>query len=87
MKLIDLNPIFSGKQLTLTCPICKNDFYIDINYQGDPVPPATWGMKHPPDNFDWSHVTLTPSISNHPQAKDKEKCNYHFSVINGEIIP
>ena len=86
MKLSELNPDFNGKELVLSCPLCGNRFPINVNYQGEPKEPAIWGLKHPPDNFDWDKVTLIPSIANHPQAKDKAKCDFHFSVINGEII-
>lgn len=87
MKLSELNPILSGgRELILICPICKNKFSIRVNYHGDPVAPATWGLKHPFGIFDWDHVTLTPSIANHPCARDRDKCNAHFTVTDGNVV-
>ncbi len=85
-KLSELNPKLVGKQLTIDCPLCKEAFSIDVNYQGDPISPATWGLKHPEGIFNWDTVTITPSINLHPQSRKKQKCQAHFSIINGTIV-
>lgn len=92
MRTSELNPILGytekmGHQLSLNCPYCGERFSIYVNYQGEPKGPATWGLTHLIDNFDWNTVTLTPSISNHPLAKGRVCSQPHFSIINGEVIP
>ena len=92
MKLSELNPMLGytetfGHELSLNCPYCKNRFSIHVNYQNNPIEPSTWGLKHTPGVFDWDDVTITPSISNHPLARNIVCSNPHFSIISGEIVP
>jgi hypothetical protein len=86
-KLSDLNPKLIGSQLIINCPVCKNIFSIDINYQSNSsTNPNRWSLTHPENIFDWDSVTIYPSIMNHPQARDKNTCNAHFSIVNGNIL-
>lgn len=85
-ELSKLDPSFNGSELIITCPKCGDRFGIRINYQGDPIGPSTWGLKHPESEFNWDNVTLEPSINNHPQARGKSKCDAHFTVYEGKII-
>ncbi len=83
-----LNPMLggNGKELTFNCPKCGERFPISVNYQGAQQEPATWGLTHPINNFNWNLVTLSPSIANHPQSHKKPKCDAHFSIINGIVV-
>jgi len=85
-RFSSLNPVFDGKELIMNCPLCANRFSIRVNYQGDPIGPATWGLRHPENVFEWDLVTITPSIANHPRPKKAPSCDAHFSIINGRIL-
>lgn len=92
MKFSEMKPMLGwtpefGHELKLLCPECKKQFAISVSLDGHPKPPATWGLTLPEVGYSWDEITLTPSVGNHPQARDVPKCNYHFTVTKGEVRP
>ena len=73
--------------LVLDCPVCKQQFTINVRQDGPAdMVRAIWTLKQPPGNSSWAAVSLEPSIQLHPHARQLPACPAHFSITNGQVL-
>ena len=101
MKLAELNPMIHGginwrpSELLFDCPLHPGErIYVHIRMPGQVVKvESPEGLKDISNLcwewtatlLDWSDFNLRPSIQNHHHGK--KDCNFHCSIVNGEILP
>ena len=72
--------------LVLDCPVCRQQFSIQVHEGLPDMVRRIWQLKQPPGNSSWAAVSIYPSIQEHPQARNVAKCNAHFSIDAGQVV-
>lgn len=88
MKLADLNPCFltwglPRAHIEFDCPLCGSDHRIPVALNQDVTTQGAngakrWAFTGIPG--DWDSFSIIPSVDL------KERCHWHGSVTNGEVV-
>lgn len=95
MNLSELNPQMGAaglaeykgcNQLTFDCPMCGGRVQIYCRLDSAPDEALRiWKWSYEAERYDWDAITITPSIGNHPVARNQLPCAAHFQITSGKV--